>query len=63
MEPNTKSFEYKFDEAIDIGPSRALDISRLREKIDAKLNTQVGRLIKRDPDRSISVIRRWLAED
>ena len=63
VEPNIKQSDHDISEAIDIGPSNALDISKIGQQIDANLNKQVGRLIDRDPDRSVSVIRRWLSEN
>ena len=62
MEPYSKPFSHDLEEAIDIGPSNALGISRLNQQIDARLNNQIERLIDRNPDRSVSVIRRWLSE-
>lgn len=62
VSPYSKEHEQTYEEAIDIGPSNALDIARVGQQINAKLNNQVGRLIDRDPDRSVSVIRRWLSE-
>ncbi len=61
MEPRTKNQDQELEEAIDIGPK--FDITKIGQQIDAKLNKKVGRLIERDPDRSVSVIRRWLSEN
>ena len=63
VEPSIKHPGHDLEEAIDIGPSSLNDISKIGQQIDAKLNNQVGRLIDRDPDRSVSVIRRWLTEN
>lgn len=63
VSPSTRELEQLYDEAIDIGTSNALDIARAAQQINTKLNHQIGRLIDRDPNRSVSVILRWLAED
>ncbi|MEQ8195287.1 MAG: hypothetical protein RIB59_12445 [Rhodospirillales bacterium] len=48
------------NEAIDFDTPKGVNLAAVARRLDSALNRKVARLIERQPDRSLAVIRRWL---
>jgi hypothetical protein len=62
MAPITGKREDDSDEAIDIDAPKGVNLAAVARRLDSALNRKVARLIERQPDRSLAVIRRWLRQ-